>query len=85
VTCGLPAISLGFLTVPVTQLLLAESYCSPAAPQSPELTNTDWPCAAACENSVSSPVKNEFVELQNMKLMLIAPQMLSVMAEEIEV
>src|ERR1039458_8561875 len=48
VTCGLPAISLGFKEVPGAQLLLLESYCSPAAPQSPELTNTDWPCAAAC-------------------------------------
>ena len=82
-TCGLAAISLGFLTVPTAQL--PALYCSPAAPQSPELTNTDWPCAAACENNVSSPVKNELVELQYMKLMLTAPQMLSVIAEVIEV
>src|SRR5277367_5234883 len=41
VTCGLPAISLGFFTVPVTQLLLDEEYCKPAAPQSPDATNTD--------------------------------------------
>src|ERR1700723_359582 len=60
VTCGLVAISLGFRAVPVTQLLLVALYCSPAAPQSPELTNTDWPCAAASKKSPPSPVKNEF-------------------------
>src|ERR1700735_4761198 len=85
VTCGLPANSLGFRPVPVTQLLLVELYCSPAAPQSPELTNTDWPCAAASEKYPSRPVKNEFVELQKIKLTLIAPQTLSVIAEVIEV
>jgi hypothetical protein len=41
VTCGLAAISLGFKVVPVMQPLLTGLYCSPAAPQSPELINTD--------------------------------------------
>jgi len=41
VTCGLLAISLAFLTVPVTQLPF--EYCKPAAPQSPVAIKTDWP------------------------------------------
>src|ERR1700691_3779778 len=56
-TWGLAASSLTFCVVPVTQELLVASYCRPAAPQSPEPVNTDWPWAAACANSVSSPVK----------------------------
>jgi len=39
VTCGLAAISLGFFTVPVTQL--PDEYCRPAAPQSPVAMKTD--------------------------------------------
>src|ERR1700688_1674482 len=47
VTWGLAAISLALRVVPVTQVLLVESYARPAAPQSPELMNTDWPWLAA--------------------------------------
>jgi hypothetical protein len=45
VTCGLAAISLAFLTVPVTQA--PPEYCRPAAPQSPEAMKTDCPWVAA--------------------------------------
>src|SRR5579885_527165 len=84
VTCGLAASSLGLRAVPSTQLLVVESYCIPAAPQSPVLTKTDWPCAAACANWLSKLVKSVLVELQKTKLMLIAPQRLSVIAAWID-
>jgi uncharacterized protein (DUF111 family) len=56
VTCGLVAISLGFLTVPVTQLRVAAEYWRPAAPQSPEATKTDCPWLAASVKVESRPV-----------------------------
>ena len=34
--------------LPATHELVTGSYPSPAAPWSPEETNTLWPCAAAC-------------------------------------
>jgi hypothetical protein len=57
VTCGLAAISLGFLMVPVTHVPFDESYCRPAAPQSPEAIKTDCPWVAACANNESRPSK----------------------------
>ena len=38
---GVAAISLALRVVPIAQLLVAELYWSPAAPQSPELMKTD--------------------------------------------
>src|SRR5271156_4065238 len=57
VKCGLAAISLGFLIVPVSHVPFADAYCRPAAPQSPEAIKTDCPWVAACANNVSRPVK----------------------------